>query len=115
MFKELETRVSEILRWLRNTATLFLPRKEILEEVLETLYKEKTKLYIHRDIKKIEALRNVIWHLPTEQKKFPKATKGLTKILHENKINYILDSVPGGAGKKEPETYWHVKKWEVKW
>lgn len=88
----------------------FLPRKEILEEVLETLYKEKTKLYIHRDIKKIEALRNVIWHLPTEQKKFPKATKGLTKILHENKINYILDSVLGGAGKKEPETYWHVKK-----
>lgn len=49
----------------------FLPRNEIIEDVLKKLYEDKTKLFIHSDAQKIDALKKVIWRLPQKKKGEP--------------------------------------------
>lgn len=86
------------------------PWKAITETVLKRLYEQEEKLYIHKDSQKIDAIKKLIWHLPTTKKAPPQKCKGLSSVLKENGIEYTIDSVPGGDKKKESETYWYVKK-----
>ena len=86
------------------------PWKAITETVLKRLYEQEEKLYIHKDSQKIDAIKKLIWHLPTTKKAPPQKCKGLSSVLKEKGIEYTIDSVPGGDKKKESETYWYVKK-----
>lgn len=88
--------------------------KVIVEDVLEKMCTEQTKLYIHTDSGKIKAITKVICRLPVKAKKEkPKTCSGLNEILKENRIPYQWSSVAGGKKKKEAETYWCVKKKDI--